>query len=253
MYQEHGVRHVRRKRRSTIASLQDYITLIQPRIILHSHVFPPYVPTTDPGLIVRLGTRSAASPSDTPQKASTDPSHAWAGLEPGAGFMCWLRTERKQRRGAETGTLPKGRRVLWSWQDAASSFLSVSQVAADGTMGADERDVGLPCSCPCAGNARTLQEARPARKNIRGSHLLLHRIHWLSSFLQVKGYASALILWTWSSVTFQSVRSPFQDSAGPLGASLSHVISDNMTHSNVFVQTYSCSRFPLASCSGCLV
>lgn len=120
-----------------------------------------------PGPIVRLGTRSAASPPGYNGEAPTDPSHAWAGLQPGARFMCWLRTERKQRRGAETGTLPKGRRVLWSWQDAASSFLSVSQVAADGTMGADERDVGLPAAA-CACSARTLQKAWPARENIRG-------------------------------------------------------------------------------------
>lgn len=101
------------------------------------------------------------------REASTDPSHAWAGLQPGAGFMCWLRTERKQKRGAQTGTLPKGRRVLWSWQDAASSFLSVSQVAADGMTGADERDGGLPVAA-CARNGRTLREAWRAGVNIRG-------------------------------------------------------------------------------------
>lgn len=101
------------------------------------------------------------------REACTDPSHAWAGQEPCAGYMCWLRTERKQRRGAETGTLPKGRRVLWSWQDAASSFLSVSQVAMAGRMGADEQDLGLPVAAR-ARDARTLQKAWPTRENVRG-------------------------------------------------------------------------------------
>lgn len=195
-----------------------------------------------PGPIVRLGTRSAASPPGYNGEAPTDPSHAWAGLEPGARFMCWLRTERKQRRGAETGTLPKGRTVLWSWQDAASSFLSVSQVAADGTMGAEERDVGLPAAA-CACSARTLQKAWPARENIRGqpsssalnplTFLLLasKRLHKHAELMDMKQRHVSVL------------RSPFQDSAGPLGASLSHVISENMTRSNVFVQTYSCSQF----------
>lgn len=195
------------------------------------------------GPIARLGTRSAASPPGYNGEAPTDPSHAWAGLEPACTFHVLTKDWEKTEARAETGTLPKGRRVLWSWQDAASSFLSVSQVAADGTMRADEPEVGLRASA-CARSARTLQKAWPAREGtLGGSHLLRHWMRSLSRYERAKGYAGTLILWTGSSVMFQSVRSPFQDSAGPLAASLSHVIPEHMTRSNVFVQRYSCSQF----------
>lgn len=59
------------------------------------------------------------------------------------------------------------------------------------------------------------ERGRPER-TLGGSHLLLRWIHRISGFRLVKCYTSALILWTWSSVTLQPVRSPLQDLWVPL-------------------------------------
>lgn len=226
---------VLRKRWSTIASLQDYITFIYPRLILHSNLFSPYVLRADPWVHSKTRHKVARESPRYNREASTDPSHAWACLGPGAHFMCWLRTERKQRRGAGMGALPKGRRVLWSWQDAASSFLSVSQVAADGTIGGRWTKRRPPCSCLCGEGRNFTDNMARQRKHQRAAIFFgTESVHFLATCKQKLTQAR----WSYGHEAASCFsQCAVLSNAGPLGASLCHVISENMTCSNVFVCT----------------
>ncbi len=125
---------VRQRRPSDIVSIFEYVSGV---CSLVSQLDGPMVclcvyQALTPGPMVRLGTRSAVSPlAVTEMHPQILHIHkpAWSCVP---GFMCWVSAAREQRWGAEAGTLPKGRRVLQSRQDAASSFLSLCLSGNDG-------------------------------------------------------------------------------------------------------------------------